>query len=176
MKTILLDRDGVLNPYMPGDYVKSPSEWRWQENALDALQKLSKHNYQIIIITNQSCINRKIISYQTVLAIHAKIKAHLLEVGVSNLHFAICHHVSEDNCNCRKPKAQNLINIINTYQLDKNSTLFIGDSPSDLQAGKNAGIQTIALNTGNKNMELYLKETNTDYFKTLASAINVILK
>ena len=76
MKTILLDRDGVLNPYMPGDYVKSPSEWRWQENALDALQKLSKHNYQIIIITNQSCINRKIISYQTVLAIHAKIKAH----------------------------------------------------------------------------------------------------
>ena len=52
MKTILLDRDGVLNPYMPGDYVKSPSEWRWQENALDALQKLSKHNYQIIIINN----------------------------------------------------------------------------------------------------------------------------
>ena len=91
------------------------------------------------------------------------------------MHFAICHHVSEDNCNCRKPKAQNLINIINTYQLDKNSTLFIGDSPSDLQAGKNAGIQTIALNTGNKNMELYLKETKTDYFNTLASAINVIL-
>lgn len=175
MKTILLDRDGVLNPYIPGNYVLSPAQWQWQNNAIKALQNLARNNYQIIIITNQSCINRKIVSYRTVLAIHSFIKSTLEKHGVKNIHFAICHHVKEDLCNCRKPQAENIIKIINTYQLNKENLLFIGDSPTDLQAGQNAGIKTIALKTGNEKMQEYLIHSDQLKFENLDLAINYIL-
>lgn len=175
MKTILLDRDGVLNPYIPNGYVKSPSEWHWQKNALNALQKLSKKDYRIIIITNQSCINRKMVSYRTVLAIHSMLKATLQEAGVTNIHFAICHHVSEDLCLCRKPKPANIHKIIETYRLAKEDLFFIGDSPSDMEAGQAAGIKTIALKTGNEKMETYLIQSNLISYEDLDTAVNAIL-
>jgi D-glycero-D-manno-heptose 1,7-bisphosphate phosphatase len=175
MKTILLDRDGVLNPYIPEGYVQSPAQWQWQKNAIIALQKLAKQDYRIIIITNQSCINRKMVSYQTVSAIHSFIKATLAEVGVTNIHFAICHHISEDLCQCRKPKTENIKKIIDTYRLAKEDIIFIGDSPSDMEAGQNAGVKTIALKTGNSKMEMYLQQSNLKYYEDLDSAIKAIL-
>lgn len=172
MKTILLDRDGVLNPYLPEDYLKSPKEWQWQKNAINAIKKLADLQYRIIILTNQSCINRKIVSFQTVLAIHTFIKYTLAEYGITNIHFAICHHVNEDLCQCRKPKPGNILKIMETYGLNKEELIFIGDSPTDLQAGENAGIKTIALKTGNPKMIQHLNQTNQVFYEDLFSAVN----
>jgi D-glycero-D-manno-heptose 1,7-bisphosphate phosphatase len=174
MKTILLDRDGVLNPYMPDDYLKSPSQWVWQEKAIDALQILTNKDYRIIVITNQSCINRKIVSYRTVEAIHAKIKAQLLDKDVSNIHFAICHHTNEDNCQCRKPKSENILKVIKAYHLDTRELIFIGDSPSDMTAGQKANIQTIALKTGNPKMVEYLQKTGQIFYSSLFEAVQTV--
>lgn len=174
MKTILLDRDGVLNPYMPEDYLKSPSKWVWQPKAIEALKILAQNNFRIIVVTNQSCINRKMVSYRTVFAIHDKIKAELKNHGVEKIYFAICHHTNEDQCQCRKPNAENIIKIIHAYQLDPEKLIFIGDSPSDLQAGLKAKVQTIALKTGNPKMDEYLQKTGQNHFLNLYEAVQRI--
>lgn len=171
MKTILLDRDGVINPYMLEDYVKGLSQWVWQPKAIEALQLLSQNNYRIIFVTNQSCINRKIVSYRTVHAIHEKIKTDLLPYGVTKVFFVICHHTDKDQCQCRKPNAENIFKLISSYRLDPKTTIFMGDSPSDMQAGQKANLQTIAIKSGNPKMEEYLQKTKQVHFNNLLEAV-----
>ena len=54
-KFIFLDRDGVINEDL-FDYVKSPLEFKFIKGSLEAIIKLSKSGFQIIVVTNQACI------------------------------------------------------------------------------------------------------------------------
>ncbi len=55
---VFLDRDGVINKDSP-NYVKSWSEFEFLPGSLDAIRLLTVNNYPVMIITNQSIINRK---------------------------------------------------------------------------------------------------------------------
>ena len=83
--------------------------------------------------------------------------------------------MSDDLCECRKPNAESILKIVETYHLQKENTFFIGDSPTDMEAGQRAGIKTIPLQTGNKKMAAYLKETNQVFYEDLEAAVNFIL-
>ena len=67
--TLFLDRDGVINKKR-NDYVKNINEFEFLPNVLTALKKLNHLGVSIIIITNQSVINRKIISEEQLKKIH----------------------------------------------------------------------------------------------------------
>ena len=56
-KYIILDRDGVIN-YDSPDYIKSPDEWEPIARSLKAIKKLTDNNFNIIIISNQSGVDR----------------------------------------------------------------------------------------------------------------------
>ncbi|MBT6734259.1 MAG: HAD-IIIA family hydrolase, partial [Gammaproteobacteria bacterium] len=56
-KYIILDRDGVINIDSPS-YIKSAEEWNAIPNSLEAIKKLTEHEYHIIIISNQSGLGR----------------------------------------------------------------------------------------------------------------------
>ena len=66
---IFLDRDGVININCD-DYVKSIDEFIFLPNAINAIKKLNNLGFKIIIITNQSVINRGIISENELKEIH----------------------------------------------------------------------------------------------------------
>ena len=71
MRTILLDRDGVINENR-ADHVKSWAEFRFLPGVLDALRLLSHSDFQIFVITNQAIINRNIVSRAAVEGIHQR--------------------------------------------------------------------------------------------------------
>jgi D-glycero-D-manno-heptose 1,7-bisphosphate phosphatase len=50
-KYIILDRDGVIN-IDSSSYIKSADEWNLIPESLNAIKKLTEHEYQIIIISN----------------------------------------------------------------------------------------------------------------------------
>ena len=70
-KYIILDRDGVLN-IDSSNYIKNSSELLPVGN-IDAISMLTKNNYKILLISNQSGIGRGIIQYSDHINIHNKL-------------------------------------------------------------------------------------------------------
>ena len=103
MKIVFADRDGVINTDR-SDYVKSWSEFEFLPGSLDALKLLTLNDYHVILITNQSVINRKMVTEEELQDIHAKMEDAVIDHGGRIKAVYYCPHVPEDGCSCRKPE------------------------------------------------------------------------
>jgi D-glycero-D-manno-heptose 1,7-bisphosphate phosphatase len=82
MQTIFLDRDGVINRNCPrGDYVKSWEEFQFLPGARDAIARLTKAGFRLLVVTNQACVAKGIVSWATVQEIHARMMQEIALVG-----------------------------------------------------------------------------------------------
>ena len=102
-KTIFLDRDGVINEEKK-DYVKNLKEFKIIDGSLQAIKLLKNNNFRVIIITNQSAINRGLLSVEKLNEIHDFLKSKLLELDTTLDGIYFCPHTPNQNCMCRKPK------------------------------------------------------------------------
>jgi D-glycero-D-manno-heptose 1,7-bisphosphate phosphatase len=143
-KTIFLDRDGVINKERK-DYVKTSNELEIYENISWCIQQFKKYDYLVIVITNQSAINRGLTSIQNINKIHDTIQQYLLKFNTKIDAFYFCPHRPDENCLCRKPNSGLIIQASNDFNIDLKSSWMIGDNDSDILAGKNAGCHTIKL-------------------------------
>jgi len=143
---IFLDRDGTIN--VDKSYVYRLEDFEFISGSLNALQLLSKTQYKLIIVTNQSGIGlglytqadyNKVTNYML-----AEFKKH--KIRVDKIYF--CSHSPEKRCNCRKPQQQMIKNAQNEFNIDLKNSFVIGDKTSDIEFGKRAGCKTILLETG----------------------------
>ena len=102
-KVVFIDRDGVINRDSP-DYIKTWSEFDFLPGSLDALAHLSKNECTVIIITNQSAIDRRLTSLQAVENIHERMRSVVSARGGEIRDIFFCPHTPEAQCECRKPK------------------------------------------------------------------------
>ena len=148
MKIVFADRDGVINRDRP-DYVKSWSEFEFLPGSLEALKLLTLSDYHVILITNQSVINRKMVTEEELRDIHAKMEAAVFDHGGRIKAIYYCPHVPEDGCSCRKPEPGLIERAKADHGLDLSETCLIGDSLKDLQCARRAGCgKTILVRTG----------------------------
>ena len=143
-KAVFLDRDGVLNKNRD-DYVKSTKELEIFSNIGKEILKLKMKGFFIIVITNQSVINRKIITIRELEEIHSTIQKFLIKSKTSIDKFYFCPHRPDENCDCRKPKPGLILQAINEFSIDVSKSWMVGDSITDIQAGEKAGCKTIFL-------------------------------
>jgi len=143
-KAIFLDRDGVINKKRD-DYVKSIKELEIFPDIREGIFKLKKMGFLIIVITNQSVINRKIITTTELEKIHSTIQNFLKEKNCNIDRFYFCPHKPDENCNCRKPKTGLLLQAINDFSIDSSKSWLIGDCLTDIQAGEKVGCKSILL-------------------------------
>ena len=68
-KAVFLDRDGVINKERK-DYVKSIEEFQILNNIPKSIKMLKEKGFLVIVITNQSAINRGLITIETLNEIH----------------------------------------------------------------------------------------------------------
>jgi histidinol-phosphate phosphatase family protein len=148
---VFLDRDGVLN-LKKDDYVKNLSELEIFPFIAKSIKKLQQLNFKIIVITNQSAINRGLMNENNLDEIHDEIQSFLSQHGAKIDSFYHCPHTPTENCLCRKPKTGLLLKAIFDYSIDVRNSWFIGDSDSDILAGKSIGCNTIKINN-NLNLE-----------------------
>lgn len=105
MKTIFLDRDGVINYNPPNrGYVRKWAEFTFIPNARRAIRELSESGYRIIVITNQSGIGRGLYSEEDVADIHSKMVSEISKAGGTIDAVYYCPHRPDAGCECRKPK------------------------------------------------------------------------
>ena len=145
LKTVFVDRDGVINQER-SDYVKSISELEIYPNVAENIKLLKDAGFLVIVITNQSAVNRGIISHEMINQIHNSIQDHLKKYGTFLDGFYYCPHTPNENCNCRKPKPGLLQQAILELNIDLNSSWMIGDSDSDIEAADSIGCKAIKIN------------------------------
>ena len=143
-KAIFLDRDGVINQERK-DYVKKLDEFIILDKTSDAINIIKNHGFLVIIITNQSPINRKLLSVETLNKIHEKLQSYLERYDTSFDGVYFCPHTPSENCECRKPKPGLILQAVIDFQIDLSESYMIRNSETDVHAAKNAGCKGILL-------------------------------
>ena len=143
-KAIFLDRDGVINQERK-DYVKNIEEFIIFENVSDAISLIKNHNFLVILITNQSAVNRKLLTIENLDKIHEKLQNYLKMHNTSFDYVYFCPHMPKENCNCRKPKPGLIIQAKKDFKIELSQSFMIGDSQTDVEAAENAGCKGILL-------------------------------
>ena len=162
MKTVFLDRDGVINENPPDrGYVCNWSDFYFISNSLKAIQLLTQTDYRIFIVTNQAGIGKGIFTEQQLAEIHKRMLNEINEADGRIERIYYCPHQPNAGCNCRKPKNGMLLKAANDYAFDLLSTYLIGDSISDMQAAENASVMPMLVLTGH-GQDSYKYYTNSD--------------
>jgi D-glycero-D-manno-heptose 1,7-bisphosphate phosphatase len=152
-KAIFLDRDGVIN-LEKKDYVKSIKEFQIIDKVPKAIVELKKKGFLVIVITNQSAINRGRLTIKILNEIHNHLQEILKDNDTSIDDFYFCPHRPDENCLCRKPKPGLLLQAAKHHKIDLKNSFFIGDSQTDIEAAKDAGCKYILLKNNQKLMDI----------------------
>jgi D-glycero-D-manno-heptose 1,7-bisphosphate phosphatase len=147
MKLIILDRDGVINEESD-EYIKSPEEWEPIQGSLDAIARLNKTGYHVVVATNQSGIARGLFDLDDLHRMHQKMDELLARVGGLVEAVFFCPHGPNEDCDCRKPKPGLLVQIADRLGITLEGVPAVGDSLRDVQAAKAAGATPILVTTG----------------------------
>jgi D-glycero-D-manno-heptose 1,7-bisphosphate phosphatase len=148
MKLIILDRDGVIN-HDRADYVKSVDECVPIDGSIEAIVRLYKSGFVVVVATNQSGLARGKFDLDDLEAMHEKITGLVEEKGGELGAIFYCPHAPEDNCKCRKPLPGLVDAIEAEFNISAEGFYFIGDSLRDLQAAVLKGCKPILVKTGN---------------------------
>lgn len=144
-ETVFLDRDGVINvKAAEGDYIKSCNEFHFLPGAIDAIHLLNVNHWQVVIITNQRGIARHLMTKVELQNIHSFMLKELKKDDAHIDGIFICPH-EKGTCHCRKPEIGLFLQAEKKFFVDKSKSWMVGDSKSDIEAGRNYGIHTIAI-------------------------------
>lgn len=146
-RAVFLDRDGVINrsevrggrPYAPvllRDVLITPG-------AGEALGRLWRAQYRLIVVTNQPDVARGVQRREDVDAIHERIRRAFPIDAIK-----VCFHTDADGCACRKPKPGMLVEAAREWSLDLGACFMVGDRWRDIEAGRAAGCRTILIGDG----------------------------
>ncbi len=148
-----LDRDGVINVDL-GTYVTKPEDFEPIKGSLEAIAKIKKLGFQVVIITNQGGIAKGIMTQADVNRVHDRMFKLLGEAGCA---FIEALYYSETNRKDDKFAKPN-IGMFKRCQDEHPDIRFsrgyyVGDKISDLKAAMKIGAKPILVRTG------YGKET-----------------
>lgn len=143
---VFLDRDGVIN-VKPREhqYVTSWSEFAFTPGIVETLRALNRFGYRLVVLTNQQCVGKGLLSETALNEIHENMLRVLSSEGVRIEAVFYCPHAEAENCPCRKPKpglffrAQSEL----SFNIDFQSSYFVGDSASDMSAGNRLALKTV---------------------------------
>jgi histidinol-phosphate phosphatase family protein len=144
LDTLFLDRDGVINVKLDGQYVKNNQEFEFMEGAEAAISKLSKIFNRILIVTNQQGIAKGIMSDKDLDVLHNYMLFELKKNGglIDKIYY--CPHFACESCNCRKPNTGMIQQaMIDFPEIKVEDSYLIGDSDTDILAGNKMGLITV---------------------------------
>ncbi|MHA1915428.1 MAG: D-glycero-alpha-D-manno-heptose-1,7-bisphosphate 7-phosphatase [Promethearchaeota archaeon] len=144
-KAIIFDRDGTL--IEDRNYAYKIEDFEILPGVIEGL-KILQEEFKFFIVTNQSGIGRGYYSVEDFHTFNNHLIIELKNEGIEIIETYFCPHKKEDRCECRKPKTKFIDLIIDEYNIDIKKSWMIGDHPSDIQFGLNAGCQTFFLTTG----------------------------
>ena len=176
MKLVILDRDGVIN-IDSDQFIKTPDEWKPIPGSLEAIARLTREGWRVVVATNQSGLARGLFEMATLNAIHAKMHKAVGQMGGRIEAVFYCPHAAEMSCECRKPKSGLFNEIATRYGRDLQGVPSVGDSLRDLEAAASVGARPVLVKTG-KGMKMLAAgglPKDTLVFADLSEAVEHLL-
>ena len=150
---VILDRDGVIN-HDSDDYIKSPDEWQPLPGSLEAIARLCRADYTVVVATNQAGVGRGLFSQEMLIRIHRKMASSIRDKGGRLDSVFFCPHSPAEQCGCRKPKPGMLLEISDRLGIGLSGVPVVGDSLRDLEAAEAAGAIPVLVKTGRGRLTL----------------------
>ncbi|MHC1732035.1 MAG: HAD-IIIA family hydrolase [Bacteroidales bacterium] len=183
-RCIFLDRDGTIN--RQNGLVFKEEDLVLEDCAIEAIKLINQSGMLAIVITNQPVVARGLCEISDVVTIHNKLETLLGEQGAIVDDIVFCPHhpdkgFPEENplykieCNCRKPKTGMIDSSTEKFNVDISSSWLIGDTTMDLMTGKNAGLKTALVLTGEAGNDKKYPATPDIIANNLLEAVKMIL-
>ncbi len=151
-RAVFLDRDGVINEEV--ENLVKPEDFRLKEGAAEAIRRLNEMGYLVIVATNQPVLAKGFASFEDMDRIHGRMSELLAGHNARVDAVYVCPHHPEKGfpgergslkarCGCRKPEPGLITKAMADFDVDAGGSWMVGDSPTDVEAGRKAGLRTI---------------------------------
>ena len=145
-KAAFLDSDGVINKKAPDEgYILRAEDLEILPRVVEAIALLNQADFLVVIVTNQRCIARSLLTIRGLEEIHHQMRNELAAAGARIDAIYFCPHGSDESCDCRKPAPGMLLSASSELDIDLHGSWMIGDSASDIATGKHAGCRTLLI-------------------------------
>lgn len=131
-KALFIDRDGTIIKDIP--YSVDTGRIEIYHDAVDLMKRYSGEGYLIVIITNQSGINRGYFTVQELKIFNDVLIHYLQNMGVHIDAVYFCPHTPEENCRCRKPETGMVTAAATDLNIDIKTSVMAGDR-EDMDGG-----------------------------------------
>lgn len=142
-RAVFLDRDGVLNVYLPGDYVKSPDELVLLPGIPEAVRRLNDADFPIYLISNQRGVARGLMTDADLRAVDDALREQLAEVAGATI--GMSYYCTDAHGPRRKPEPGMLLHAADEHGIDLAASVFVGDTETDSRAARAAGVGAFVL-------------------------------
>jgi len=172
---ILLDRDGVINRRILNGYVTSWVQFEFLPRALDALRQLAEGGYRTLVVSNQACVSKGLISSEDLAELTRRFVDVVEKNGghIDGVYY--CLHQDQDACDCRKPKPGLLLRAQREHQFAFAETFLVGDSEMDLMAAHRVGCPAILVRADNLDTQTAAhdgRNTAADLYEAVQSILS----
>jgi D-glycero-D-manno-heptose 1,7-bisphosphate phosphatase len=146
--TIFLDRDGVINVENEGSYILRVEDFHFYDGTAEAIAHFTKLFKRIIVVTNQKCIGKQLITHEQLATIHNHMLQGIQQAG-GNIDVVLYCAALDDTHPCRKPNCGMAYEAQVAFpgEIDFSKSIMIGNNLSDMKFGKAVGMKTIFLTT-----------------------------
>jgi len=149
--TLFLDRDGVINEKLDGDYVKRLSEFQFIRGALESIVQMKKTFQRILVVTNQQGIGKGLMSHEELSNVHDFMLSHINASGGRIDKVYYCPELQKKNAKCRKPNTGMPLQALKDFpEINFEKSIMVGDSNSDIEMGKRLKMVTVFLSEGGR--------------------------
>ena len=156
--TLFLDRDGVINFRPPAAYVTQWSEFHFLAGVLEALALLAPLAARILIVTNQQGIGKGLMTEAGLRVLHDSMLQEIDAAGGRIDGVYHCPDLAAKPNNCRKPSPDLALRAQRDFpDIDFADSLMVGDSLSDLQFGRQLGMQVALITSDAESRQLALE-------------------
>ncbi|EGQ21744.1 histidinol-phosphatase [Sporosarcina newyorkensis 2681] len=148
-KAVFLDRDGVINEVLTDrvKFVNKPHQLFFLPGVAEAIKQLNAVFDYVFVVTNQGGVGLGFMKEPQLKAIHEHMTAELEKEGAFIQEVAYCPHKPKAGCACRKPNSKMIEDLARKYHVDVSSSYMVGDTDTDIIAGKKAGTKGVFLGT-----------------------------
>ncbi|HEY5296779.1 MAG TPA: HAD-IIIA family hydrolase [Verrucomicrobiae bacterium] len=184
-RAVFLDRDGTLVP--DKDCLRDANELELLPHVADAIQKLNLAGWRTVVVTNQPVIAKGFCDEAELQKMHNKMETLLGREHAFLDRIYFCPHHPEKGfpgeradlkieCDCRKPKIGMIQKAVADLNIDLKQSWLIGDTTTDLQTAKNAGLKSILVKTGHAGNDGKFSTPPDFVFDTLTQAVDFIVR
>ncbi len=139
-RCVFLDRDGVINRKIDGDYVRTWGDFQFLPDIVDWIRLSNALDLLVIVVTNQRGVALGRMSAEDVAEIHENMRRELAHLGARIDDVFTCIH-AVDSCDCRKPKPGLVYQARDKWDIDLSQSILIGDSDSDSELAAACGLR-----------------------------------